>query len=83
MLFTDKQRSSALAQVRFAPHVFTLVPSDTVAPRSLQWYYTNIWSVAQTSAVQLSKLDVSFKIVMILYRLSLLLKHCYISKFKM
>ena len=33
--------------LKFTDHVLTLVPSDTVAPSSFQWY-TNIWSVAQT-----------------------------------
>ena len=39
--------TSALARVR---HVFTLVPSDTVAPNSFHWHNTNTWSVAQTSS---------------------------------
>ena len=35
--------------LKFIDHVFTLVPSDRVAPNSFHWYNTNTWSVAQTT----------------------------------
>ena len=64
VLFTDKaasakcessaegarnERFSASKVCRRQTDVFTLVPSDTVAPNSFHWYNTNTWSVAQTT----------------------------------